>query len=115
MKKFYKIEISRKDNNELLSIIRYENTTNIDIEAVKQALLLYHVVDKLNDSNKINFFIWLIRKDKETFLNENLKIWIKFFKVEAKKITEDEYKKNKENKKELWYIIEDFLKQLFKK
>ena len=115
MKKFYKIEISRKDNNELLSIIRYENTTNIDIEAVKQALLLYHVVDKLNDSNKINFFIWLIRKDKETFLKENLKIWRKFFKVEAKKITEDEYKKNKENKKELWYIIEDFLKKLLKK
>ena len=115
MKKFYKIEISRKDNNELLSIIRYENTTNIDIEAVKQALLLYHVVDKLNDSNKVNFFIKLVREDKEKFLNENIKIWRKFFKVEAKKITEKEFKNFSENKKELWYIIEDFLKKLFKK
>ena len=115
MKKFYKIEISRKDNNELLSFIKYEDVININIEVVKQAFLLYHVVDKLNDSNKINFFIWLIREDKETFIKKNLKIWKKIFKVEAKKITEDEYKKNKENKKELWDIIEDFLKQLLKK
>ena len=64
---------------------------------------------------KINFFIWLIREDKETFIKKNLKIWKKIFKVEAKKIKEDEYKKFEENKKDLWDIIEDFLKQLFKK
>lgn len=115
MKKFYKIEISRKDNNKLLSIIRYEDIENINIEIVKQAFLLYHVVDKLNDSNKINFFIWLIREDKETFIKKNLKIWKKIFKVEAKKITEDEYKKFEVDKKELWNIIEDLLEILFKK
>ena len=53
MKKFYKIEISRKDNNKLLSIIRYEDIENINIEIVKQAFLLYHVVDK-------NKFLYLI-------------------------------------------------------
>ena len=115
MKKFYKIEISRKDNNKLLSIIRYEDIEDINIEIVKQAFLLYHVVDKLNDSNKINFFIWLIREDKETFIKKNLKIWRTIFKVEAKKIKEDEYKKFEENKKDLWDIIEDLLEILLKK
>ena len=115
MKKFYKIEISRKDNNKLLSIIRYEDIENINIEIVKQAFLLYHVVDKLNDSNKINFFIWLIKDDKETFIKKNLKIWKKIFKVEAKKILEKEFKNFSENKKELWDIIEDLLEILLKK